>query len=399
MHFHHTHGFDGGIGGLHFHFDPPRECSSRLPPDEPNDVFHRLAWHLSALGMGLPFREDLVDILKENLTEEEAGVALLLPNRVAPFAVVSVDDIMPETDLPRTMVEAALESLAAKHMVFTHETVGGKPGYALHQAGYGFPQSFLWSGAETEHAAKMAGMVAKYSGRQVTYEMYATAETKPYRYVPPSEAIPAEVETVYPYHTMEHLIAKARRFAVAHCTCRMAAKLMGKGCDHPLEVCMKFNELADYLIESGLGREITRDEALEIVRISEDAGLVHFVDNCKGEPVHNCNCCGDACWNVGNIRRRKIPRDLIMATYFLRDTDEDSCNGCEACVEICPVAAVTMEDGLPVVDADWCIGCGVCVHACASGAARLYLREDKDPELPEDFQALHRQIMEEKGLA
>ncbi len=399
MRYHHIHGFDGSIGGRHFHFDPPREQSAGLPPDIVDDVFHRLAWHLSALGMGLPFREDLVEILKQNITEDEARVALLLPNRVVPFTVVSADEVATGADMPPAEVERLLESLAAKDMLFTHETADGKRGYALHQAGYGFPQTFLWSGAETEHAAKMAGMVAKYSGRQVTYEMYGTTETKPYRYVPPSEAVAEEVETVYPYHTMEHVIAKARRFAVAHCTCRMAARLLGKGCDHPVEVCMKFNELADYVIESGLGREITREEAFEVIRVSEDAGLVHFVDNCKGEPVHNCNCCGDACWNVGNIRRRKIPRDLIMATYFLRDTNQDACNGCDICTDICPVAAVSLEDGLPVVDAEWCIGCGVCVHACPTGAARLFLRHDKDPNIPEDFQGLHRQILEERGLS
>lgn len=397
--FNHHRGFDGYVGSQHFHFDPPPDYAKNPPPEIEADVYARLAWHLAALGMGLPFRDDLVAILRENLTEDEAQVALLLPNRVAPFAVVAVDDILPKAHMSREQLESLLESLAAKHMVFTHPTPDGRPGYALHQAGYGFPQTFLWSGAETEHARKMAGMVAKYSNRQVLYEMYGATETKPYRYVPSNKAVSEEVETVYPYHTMEHVISKARRFAVAHCTCRMAAKLLGRPCDHPIEVCVKFNDLADYVIDAGLAREISREEALAIVRESEEAGLVHFVDNCKGEPVHNCNCCGDACWNVGNIRRRKVPRDLLMATYFLRRTVEDMCTGCGVCQDLCPVSAVALENGVPVIDDDWCIGCGVCVHHCPQEAAYLVLRDDKDPNIPEDFRALHQQILKERGLA
>ncbi len=93
--------------------------------------------------------------------------------------------------------------------------------------------------------------------------------------------------------------------------------------------------------------------------------------------LHNCNCCGCACWNVGNIRRRKIPRDLIMAVYFMRITDEDQCAQCGACVDICPVDALRMEEGPPIVDNEWCIGCGLCATVCPTDSARMQLRPDR----------------------
>jgi NAD-dependent dihydropyrimidine dehydrogenase PreA subunit len=176
-------------------------------------------------------------------------------------------------------------------------------------------------------------------------------------------------------------------------------RLRGRGCDHPLEVCLKFDDMAEYLIERELAREITREKALEVIRKSEDAGLVHFVDNAIKDIKHNCNCCGCACWNVGSIKRRKIPRDVLMATYFIRETDKDKCVGCGNCVEICPVDAIVLEGDYATVDEDWCIGCGLCVRQCSNGAARLRLRTDRKDHLPlPNFVKLHEKILKEKGL-
>jgi Fe-S-cluster-containing hydrogenase component 2 len=86
-----------------------------------------------------------------------------------------------------------------------------------------------------------------------------------------------------------------------------------------------------------------------------------------------------------------------MATYFLRETDEDRCTGCGACVEICPVGALKMEDGTPVADKEWCIGCGVCAVPCPSDAVKLVRRSSAVP--PKDFRTLHEQILKERGLA
>ena len=40
------------------------------------------------------------------------------------------------------------------------------------------------------------------------------------------------------------------------------------------------------------------------------------------------------------------------------------CIRCEACVRACPSGAITMQNGLPVIDSAKCINCGKCVAAC-----------------------------------
>ncbi len=42
----------------------------------------------------------------------------------------------------------------------------------------------------------------------------------------------------------------------------------------------------------------------------------------------------------------------------------DACTGCEDCVEICPENAITMENGLPVINDIMCSGCGACIPTC-----------------------------------
>ena len=43
------------------------------------NVYQRLAKHLSSLGMGYPEKEELLEILRENFTPLEAEVALAIP--------------------------------------------------------------------------------------------------------------------------------------------------------------------------------------------------------------------------------------------------------------------------------------------------------------------------------
>ena len=52
-------------------------------------------------------------------------------------------------------------------------------------------------------------------------------------------------------------------------------------------------------------------------------------------------------------------------SIYLDDNKKSHCLGCEACVQICGKAAITMEedqDGFryPLIDASKCIDCGMC---------------------------------------
>ncbi len=360
------------------------------------DVYERLALHFSTLGMWLPYREELVDILRENLTPTEAEVALALPTNVIPLQPVGVDDIIGKVNIPQEELVDVLERLAERGFLFSGRTKEGERGYALIQRGFGFSQIFFWKGEKTPYAKKMAEMTDNYYRRKVREEVYENAKTKEYRYIPVNKTIELTPQGVYDFDMMENVVKRAKVIAVAHCPCRIRTQLEGRSCDHLVEVCLKFDEMAEYLIERGFGREVTKEEALEIIKKSEEDGLVHFVDNAQGNVKHNCNCCGCCCWNLSPIRRRTMPRDVIIATYFISEVDEEQCIGCGDCVAICPVNAITMENDLAVIDKEWCIGCGLCTTRCPPEAIKLIRRSDTVP--PPSFRELHEAILAERGL-
>ena len=362
-----------------------------------HDIYLRLAEHLEKLVMGYPFNEALPDLLKAMFSPVEAEVALAIPNNLPPLEVADRQTIVDGCNLPESTITEALRSLADRNILYSRTTAAGDTGYALLQVGYGIPQTFFWGGQNDEHARRMAQLVLNYFNVPTTQKVYGPVPTKTYKYAPANLSIKVALQGVMPNEQMAPIVDAADKIAVAHCPCRMSAKILGRtDCQHSLEVCIKYDELAEFVISKGLAREISQDEAHHILAACEKEGLVHMVDNAQGQIKHTCNCCGHYCWNVGIIRRRKVPRDMLMAVYFIRETALDECIGCGACADICPVDAVKMVNDRPEVDRDWCIGCGVCAVACPADV--ISIRRRLATQSPQTFTELHRQIKQEKEL-
>ncbi|NNG01886.1 MAG: 4Fe-4S binding protein [Desulfobacteraceae bacterium] len=361
-----------------------------------SDLYIQLARHLQDMVMGYPFNDALVDMLKSMFTPREAEVALAIPNDLLPLQAVGAETIAARSGLDPSAVDAALASMADKNVIFSKTLASGRMAFALLQTGFGMPQSFFWGGKTDDRARKMAGHVRNYFSIDVTRDAYASVPTKSYKYIPADAALDIPVQSVVPHDCMETIIAATEKIAVAHCPCRISAQILGRtDCSHSLEVCLKYDELADFIISKGLGKEISRDHARQILADCEKEGLVHMVDNAASGIKHTCNCCGHYCWNVGIIKRRKIPRDVLMAVHYIRENRSSDCIGCGECVTICPVSAVDIKDDIAVVDQDWCIGCGVCAVVCPTASIRLTKRDKMHS--PENFTRLYTRIQSERG--
>ena len=48
--------------------------------------------------------------------------------------------------------------------------------------------------------------------------------------------------------------------------------------------------------------------------------------------------------------------------------DSEQCTGCGACISVCPVSAISIVEGLAVIDHSTCTLCQKCIKACPSKA-------------------------------
>jgi len=48
-----------------------------------------------------------------------------------------------------------------------------------------------------------------------------------------------------------------------------------------------------------------------------------------------------------------------------------SCDGCGVCTQSCAEKAITVQDGVAVIDRGSCLSCGLCARACPTGAMQI----------------------------
>lgn len=57
--------------------------------------------------------------------------------------------------------------------------------------------------------------------------------------------------------------------------------------------------------------------------------------------------------------------------------DTSRCSLCGACMEICPVSAVSEASGKAFINSNICVGCGECIAGCKFGAVSIHWHEDE----------------------
>ena len=161
------------------------------------------------------------------------------------------------------------------------------------------------------------------------------------------------------------------KIGVAECICRKGKDLIGEPCrkTNRRSVCLGFKDYFDTYNREGWIREITREEALDILRKSEEEGLVLQATN-EQEPQAVCACCGCCCGILATLRNIPNRADFVAGNYFAQ-VDSEICVGCGICVDRCHMEAIRLDEKKAEIDLMRCIGCGVCVPSCKPGAISM----------------------------
>jgi len=219
-----------------------------------------------------------------------------------------------------------------------------------------------------------------------------TTDPSVHRIIPVEKTIPLNID-VMPYEKASTYLDKAKSWGVLNCICRTQKRLIGQGCDHPLENCLVLSSRPGAFDKIDDIRVITHEEALAVLAEADKAGLVHSTSNTRDEVTYICNCCICSCGVLRSIVEYGN-KTSIASSDFYASVNEILCSGCEICVDRCQFKAISINDGISVVDVSNCYGCGLCVSACAEEAISLRLKTPEELTPPPATEEEWRMIRE-----
>jgi Pyruvate/2-oxoacid:ferredoxin oxidoreductase delta subunit/uncharacterized protein YidB (DUF937 family) len=278
----------------------------------------------------------------------------------------TVSDVAAKTGLTAGEAQKRVQELFAKGLVFpSYKT--SPPSYRMcrdivqfHDATILWeeaPREFLdlWQEFMETEWPELASRLSKVLPKPFT------------RVIPVGVTVQAKTH-ILDFESVRDIVNKAKVLAVTKCTCRLTAHK----CDRPLETCIQVNNAASYALARGTGRKINSQEALEILRMAEEKGLIHVTMNRHEVDHFICNCCPCCCQTMPVLIKGGIR--VVDPSRFKAEIDRELCTGCGNCHQRCYFGAVSWDDGegsVSVVTAEKCMGCGLCKVTCPADAIEL----------------------------
>lgn len=332
-------------------------------------------------GMDIP---EFYTVVQELFKPEEAAIAAAMPMKPSPASAIAKEMNREEKE-----VEGLLEKMADKGLCSSFIREGIRYYVAVPFVPGIFEFQFM-RGTKTEKDRHLARLIHNYKEAVDRTRGPQTITFPASRVIPVGETIRSG-SRVHTYSQVTSYPDRYEPISVSTCFCRHEGKLLDEksDCGMPDEVCMQFGTGAQYIIERGLGRKVSKEEAKGILRKAAEAGLVHASLNTQ-EIDFLCNCCSCHCMILKTALRQPKPGRAFYSGFQPR-VNPDLCTSCEACVERCPSKACTMGDRIPKFDMDRCFGCGVCAVGCPAEAIIL---EEKPglAEVPRDRKALREAL-------
>ncbi len=226
--------------------------------------------------------------------------------------------------------------------------------------------------AKEPDTAKSGGMAETYHGKAIPLN----AATQLVQINEPINL--PDLEQVIPYKRARSIVLKNPEHIVAlDCPCRSAKE---NPC-LPIDVCLVVGDpFASFIREHhpSRSRDITPDEAVEILKAEDERGHVHhafFKDAMLERFYAICNCCECCCAAIGS---HKSGNPMLASSGYVAQIDEDLCIACNVCEDYCQFNALAMGETFTMnVVYENCMGCGVCIDKCDQEAITLVADESK----------------------
>ncbi|MFO7560646.1 MAG: 4Fe-4S binding protein [Desulfobacterales bacterium] len=333
-------------------------------------IYQKLAKTLDTLPNGFPSTESGVEftLLKKLFSEEAAEIFCDLR-----LTFENPDEIAARTGRDPGDLSSKLESMWERGLIFGID-FGTVKIYKM------IPWVFGIYEFQLKHMDReFAELCEEYN--PVFGEQFFNGRPQLMQVVPIEEELRNDQESL-PYERVSAIIDAGQSFAVNECICKKEKRLLDEGCDKPSEVCLAIAPVPGVFDNFPMGgRVITKEEAYEILKISEEAGLVHLTSNVQSGHFYICNCCGCCCGVLRSINDLGLQNTINSSFYA--EIDEALCESCGICAEErCQIEAIMETDDSYQVDRDKCIGCGLCVTTCPVEAIQLVRKKPEERVLP-----------------
>jgi ferredoxin len=342
----------------------------------------RLSDRINKFPQGAYSSELLFNILKVLFSEREAKLVSLLP--IKPFTLERAVKIW------KLSVEESykiLNELSERGILLDAEEKG-KMIYSLPPPMAGFFEFSLMRYRNDINQKQLSELYYEYMNIEEDFiKGLFTEGTTQLGRVFVNEKVLSNVNSLHvlDYERASEVVHTATHIGIGVCYCRHKMEHVGKDCEAPKEICMTFNGSADSLTRHGIARKADVSEGLDLLQKARDNNLVQFGENVKNHVNFICNCCGCCCEALIAARRFGF-LNPVHTTNFIPVIDEEKCNGCAKCVNLCPVEAMTlvssndpnkMQRKKAKLDTRICLGCGVCVGGCTVNALKLESRLER----------------------
>jgi ferredoxin len=363
------------------------------------EIYSRFIAWLDTGWWHLPVSDHLLPSIKAFFTPEEAALLTGFP-----FKPTELKELANLQGRDPEDLRAKLDVLAGKGAVW--RTVrGGSIFYILNDAFFLFFRG-PFSAIHLDQATKaMASPLNRYV-RDGLMDQLAPINTKALRTIPIARTV-EDPRRVAPYEDVMGMLDAQDFLSVSNCACRQRKRVDpdSPACEHPQEVCLHFGDLAHYLVDNGLSREITREEAKDVLKVAAEAGLVHAISNRQKDVDTICNCCGCSCIFFESYHVLKHEKSHDFSNYRLKINPE-TCKACGLCMQRCPIQALTLEESplaknkqgkaATLMNPKKCLGCGVCVYKCPTGSLILELRAEIQEPPKDRREWMTKFIMDQK---
>ena len=348
------------------------------------DIYIKLREFLDSLPGGYPATDSGVEIkiLKKLFSPEDAELAMKLKSEPE-----EASEAAKRLGMDESQAAEKLEDLAKRGLIFRVRE-GDKVQYKAFQFIVGIYE-FQVNLMDREFVELMEEYFP-HLGLSLM-----PLKTKQLRIAPADGAIDA-IPAVATYNRVRELVKDQELIAMEPCICRQKQELLGNKCDRPSELCFSFGDFAQYFIDNGTGRRITKDEAMKLLDQAEEEALVISPSNSQ-ELSFICCCCGCCCGGLKGLKMLDNPADFVQS-YYTAVIEADDCTACGTCIDRCQIDAIEEKDDIMEVNSARCIGCGLCVPTCPTEA--ITLEEKPGVEAPPaDMDEVLARMANERGLA